>query len=609
MNWYFASGDLGFFWKEQIEVFSWLPQLFDQSYGFGFSHLFSLWLDYPFRLLLKLLYSVGLSWFIIEKLLWISVFTLAMYSSKKLTEYILGKNVFTWAAPVVYAANTYMLLLFGGGQLGVAWAYSFSPFVLLRFIQFIDQRLRIKDGIVNGLFFALLVMFDLRLAYLLSGAVALYYGLMIVDQRLRRVSIVYHLSLIFNLFVIPLIVAGLVHAFWILPVLRVGGGTAGLGEELTSPGMLKFLSVADFSHALSLLHPNWPENLFGKVYFLQPEFLIIPLLAFAALTALAWKGQEAINNKQEEGQETISNKQAEGQEAISNKQQTRLLFTVYCPFFALLALVGAFFAKGVNEPFGGIYAWMFTHVPGFVMFRDPTKFYLYIAIGYSVLIPFTLQRGAVLIKDQGLKIKDKTNSLPSLIINHLSFIVFILFWLFTLRAVFTGEVKGNFRPTQLLPEYVQLKDLLVADTIPSRTLWIPQKENYAYFSDMHPILATDSAFVKDPLFIQKISQMGVRYVIVPSDVYKRLFLTDYRFDPSARTGLIDKLQQTSLKQNASFGDIAVFENDRFVFEQITPAVVAKQQQLANTGTLVSVIAIVLFLGYLLWERWTVNSKQ
>ena len=35
-------------------------------------------------------------------------------------------------------------------------------------------------------------------------------------------------------------------------------------------------------HALSLLHPNWPENLFGKVYFLQPEFLILPILAFSA---------------------------------------------------------------------------------------------------------------------------------------------------------------------------------------------------------------------------------------------------------------------------------------------------------------------------------------
>ncbi len=57
----------------------------------------------------------------------------------------------------------------------------------------------------------------------------------------------------------------------------------GLDNDLTNPGMLHFLSFADFSHTLAFLHPNWPENLFGKVYFLQPEFLLLPVIAFSAL--------------------------------------------------------------------------------------------------------------------------------------------------------------------------------------------------------------------------------------------------------------------------------------------------------------------------------------
>ncbi len=519
MNWYFASGDLDFFWGEQIQSLSWLPQVFHAEKGFGLNALLSLWLDYPFRLLLKLLSSVGLSWFIIEKLLWISVFALAMYSSKKLAEYVLGKNVFIWLAPVIYAANTYMLLLFAGGQLGVSWAYAFTPWVLLKFIQTIDVQKMFswRQGIINGLFFALLIIFDLRFAYL----TLLMIGLCAAFRRRLPLSS----------WVISFLTAGLAHAFWILPAIFVGGGTTGLGEEFTNPGMLKFLSVADFSHALSLLHPNWPENLFGKVYFMQPEFLVLPLLAFGALV---WKGR---------------------------------------PFFVLLALAGAFFAKGVNEPFGGIYAWMFAHVPGFVMFRDPTKFYLYIAIAYSLLIPYILQ-----------KINKK-----------IVYIFFVLFWVFTLRGF-------SIRVADMPREYVQLKDMLVADTIPSRTLWIPQRENYAYFSDMHPLLATESAFVNDPLFIQKISRMGVKYVIVPQDVNKRLFLTDYRFDQSLRTALIEALGKTSLKQSASFRDIAVFENDRFIFERNTPAVVAKQQKLANIGLVISVISLVIFGG-------TVSKKQ
>lgn len=569
MNWYFASGDLDFFWNEQMQSLSWFPQVFHAEKGFGLHALLSLWLDYPFRLLLKLLYSIGLSWFVIEKLLWISVFALAVYSSKKLAEYIVGKSLFSWLTPVIYTTNTYMLLLFGGGQLGVAWAYSFSPLVLLRFIQSIDQRLTIKDAIKNGLLLALLITFDLRLAYLILGAVALYYGLMIVDERLRRVSIFYHLSLIFNLFVIPLIVAGLVHTFWILPVLLTGGSTASLGGEFTSSGMLKFLSVADFSHALSLLHPNWPENLFGKVYFLQPEFLVLPLLAFTALAARLKINDERL---------TINNKKANNSPSLIINQLS------FIRYFSLLALAGAFLAKGVQEPFGGIYAWMFTHVPGFVMFRDPTKFYLYIAIGYSILVPYTFYCLSHALKDFRYK----------QFIVYCLLTVFVFYWLFTIRAVFMGVVKGNFRPTLLPQEYVQLKDMLVADRTPSRTLWIPQRENYAYFSDMHPVLATDSAFVKDPLFTQKISQMGVRYVIVPIDVNKRLFLNDYRFDPSRRIALIEALGKTSLVQNTAFRDIAVFENDQFVFEQTTPAVVAKQQKFANIGLVMSIISLGFF---------------
>ena len=172
---------------------------------------------------------------------------------------------------------------------------------------------------------------------------------------------------------ISVLIAVLVHSFWVLPVALGGSSAAALGEEFTNPGMLKFLSVADFSHAISLLHPNWPENLFGKVYFMQPEFLVLPVIAFASLLFI---------------KPTTKNKQ---------------LIT----YFSLLALIGAFLAKGVQEPGGAVFQWMFAHIPGFVMFRDPTKFYVYIALGYSILIPFTLER--------------ITKKSSQFIIHHLSF--------------------------------------------------------------------------------------------------------------------------------------------------------------------------------------------
>ncbi len=491
--WYFASGDLEFFWKEQLQVLSWLPQVFREDIGFGFNMLLSLWLDYPFRIVLKILSGMGLSWFIIEKLLWLSVLLLAVYSSYLLASRILGKNVFTYLAPVIYATNSYFLLLFSGGQLGVAFAYAIAPFVLMKFLQ--------GKAIANGLWLALLVVFDLRIAYLVVGAIVLY---LILEKKF---SSFYSLG-------ISLAVAASVHLYWILPTVLASRGTAGLGEQFTNPGMLKFLSFADFSHTLALLHPNWPENLFGKVYFLQPEFLLLPIIAFSAL--------------------------------LFREQKIR--------FFALLALVGAFFSKGVQEPLGGIFQWMFTYIPGFVMFRDPTKFYVLTAIGYSVLIPFALKRMNKMIL----------------------YICFILFWIFTVRAI-------NVRPVQLPQEYVQLKNLLVSDAVPSRTLWIPQKENFAYFSDIHPILISTATASIDS---------SVKYVIVPTDVNKRIFLNDYKFDLSVRTKLIDELGLT-LNRNPSFRDLAVFENPDFTQMQSTvPAIAVKQQRLANVGLLASIVSLV-----------------
>lgn len=512
MNWYFASGDLGFFWEEQIQAFSWLPQVWKADLGYGLNGLASLWLDYPFRIVMKLLSTFGLSWFFVEKLLWVLVFTLAIYSSYKLTKSLIGT--------LIYSTNTYFLLLFAGGQLGVALAYALSPLVLMALVKWRSIR--------AGLLLALLVLFDLRIAYLVIIS-AIAYGLRSV---------------------VPLLVAASVHLYWILPTIFAG---TDIGEQFTNPGMLKFLSFADFSHAISLLHPNWPENLFGKVYFMQPEFLVIPILAFVSLLF-------------------VSRLRVTGDEfgiikATVNPQQiTRNRIT----YFTLLALIGSFFAKGVNEPFGEIYRWMFLHIPGFVMFRDPTKFYLFTAIGYSVLIPFVLSR----VTSYGLRVT--------------GIILFIIFWIFTLR--------GFQLPVAFMhPEYIHLKNLLVSDPVPSRTLWIPQKEGFAYFSDVHPILtATDSGVIDS----------SVKYIIVPPDVNRRIFLDNYTFDPSARQDIIEQLQTLPLKRNESFRELAVFENTNFTRMQNTAGEIAhKQQRLAHVGTVLSAITLVgLFV-------WLIMSKR
>ncbi len=542
MNWYLSSGDLDFFWKEQIQHLSWIPNVFRTDVGFGWSGIMSLWLDYPFRLVLKLLSAIGLSWFFIEKLLWMAVFIIAAYSSYCLAKYILKSRLSSWLASFIYIANTYFLLLFSGGQLGVALAYAFAPFVLFRFIESLDtKKPTIKKAITNGLWLTLLIIFDLRLAYLAFGVIFLY---QIISRRfhIRSTSI-------------SVLVAMAVHAFWILPTIMTQTGPSVMGEDFTNPGMLRFLSFADFSHTISLLHPNWPENLFGKVYFLQPEFLLIPLVAFCSLLFIT----QAKNKK-------------------------------HILFLGLLVLIGAFFAKGTQPPFGGIFTWCFQHIPGFIMFRDPTKFYMLTAIGYSVLIPFTLSK----------------------INKYFVYALFGVFWLILLRAVATGEVKGNFQPIQLPQEYVQLKDQLVQDTKSSRTLWIPNKENFAYYSDIHPVLQMNQLFKDMSLselatvatssaFLETLNNAGVKYVIVPMNIEGKIFMRDYKYNNDLRMSIVNALKSTPLKQNANYVDIAVFENPQFQDMKITvPDIVQTQQYYANVGVLISVVVFIVIVIFIVW---------
>lgn len=533
---YFAAGDGPFYFTETIRRLGWFPVIWRADEGFGANHGFRLWYDYLLQLVIKILSSVGLNWWWIDKLLWFGAIAVALYASYTFGKYFF-KKPYVYLVPVVYVVNTYFLLLFSGGQLGVTWGYALSPLVLLKFIEATEKKLTVSRAIQNGLWLSLLIAFDLRLAYLVLGAIVMY---MIISIAKKGFS----LGLTFGL---PLVVAAGIHAFWILPELFAGAGVGQLEEPLTNPGMLRFLSFADFSHALSLLHPNWPENLFGKVYFLQPEFLALPILAFASLLFL----KQITDNR------------------------------CRITFFALLALIGAFLAKGVQEPFGVIYQWVFTHIPGFVMFRDPTKFYVYIALGYSVLIPFALER----VKKKVL------------------FLVFVVFWIFTLRAVFMGDVRGNFRPMQLPQEYVQLKNLLVADSVPSRTLWIPQREKFAYASDTHPLLYADQLFpgasvsavialTKTPDFMATLEAAGVRYVIVPLDVEQRLFLNDYKYDGQEREALVASLTQTPLVQNPAFQAAAVFENNQFTFVSEHPMSIARQQKLTDIGLVISVIFLI-----------------
>ena len=104
---------------------------------------------------------------------------------------------------------------------------------------------------------------------------------------------------------------------------------------------------------------------------------------------------------------------------------------------------------------------MFAHVPGFVMFRDPTKFYTLVALSYSVLIPYSIWRMYDWIN---AKVKSpafvktmagKQNLLPNLFL-----ILNTLYLILLIRPVWMGELGGTFKSKEVPREYLELKNFI-----------------------------------------------------------------------------------------------------------------------------------------------------
>jgi hypothetical protein len=178
-------------------------------------------------------------------------------------------------------------------------------------------------------------------------------------------------------------------------------------------------------------------------------------------------------------------------------------------------------------------------------------------------------------------------------------------------------VGGNFRPKQLPNEYNILKNLIISDAQPYRTLWLPSGEKFAYSSPAHPILTGDSLWknasigalltiISKKEFSEKISNAGVKYIIIPMDVEKRIFLTDYKFDPNLRNTLIQEMKGAGFQILENFGDLAVFINPVFEFKRSIPSYIKQQEYWSNIGIGISGSTLVFALGLLFFLR---NKKH
>ncbi len=388
---------------EKLWSWPWLWNSKDHD-GLGVNTIDTLW-GWIQELFFGSLTKLGASWSIVAIIFGtVLVFLFSWFGiGKLLYGYKLNKQA-VFIGRLFFLTNTYLLLLVDGGQLNLAVAYSLLPFA----IYYLDKK------IYKFTLATLLISFlDLRIIYILCITVVIH---LLFNAR----NLGHYLKLG--------VVTGTVligsHAYWIFSAIMSRGPM--LPQTYTRSAQVLNLSFADISHALTLRQPHWWQNIYG--YTRHPEwyFWLIPIIAFSSL--IFYKKNKIIS------------------------------------FWSCVGIVGIFLVKGFNTPLSGFYLWAFNNVPGWNLFRDPTKFYFLICLSFSVLWSFA------------------TNYLTK---KHSWIVVGLsVFLLMIASPVYLGKMTGLFSTPRDEKDYKSLASYLELSS-PGKIVWFPQKPPVGYSDPDH----------------------------------------------------------------------------------------------------------------------------
>jgi hypothetical protein len=427
-----VAADYHFWYEEELAHLFSLPQVwrnFLGTEGLGQNAISTLWL-WPAVIIYSMFTKLGFGFSILTRLLGvIPTVLVGVYGINRLLKHYKISKWARFVGSLFFLTNTYFLLLIDGGQLFIAMAYSLLPLSYLLFLECIQDS-KIQSIIKFSLATLVLSIFDIRIVSLLLLLVSLKFIFDIFTKS--RIGKSAYLKAGLAAFVI---LFGF-HAYWLLPALVARVSVLSGISDLSSQADL--LTFSTLGNSMLMLQPHWFKNVFGQLTQIKAEFVVIPILAFAALSF------------------------------------TKIKKTV--AFWATVALISIFLGKGASDPLPGIYPWLLNNFPGFSIFRDSTKFYFPIAFSYSVLIGFTVNS---ILKKKWLTVNAKW--FKSVFVFSL-----IAYFLFLARPVWTGKMTGLFSIPAYLSEHQEVRDFLEDDQDFGRVLWIPNSTPLAYSSPNHP---------------------------------------------------------------------------------------------------------------------------
>lgn len=423
-----SYGDWGFFFQETQQelmkfgevwnnnsfgkVFFSLP-MFPVYFIFGYLAKF-----FPFSVSERLVYA------------WPSIL-FALVGSYYLGKYITKSRLGGFVASVVFTFNTYFIIL-RAGHLTLAVSFAIAPLLLYFYIRAFKES-NVLFSFISAILLTLSSYYEFRAFYIVFWSLAFLAFFLFLDKfhttKGKLLSKNNLKSLLLS--IVPFGIVIIMNFFWIVPIFF----TNTISSSGTFTNNLFGNSFMSISSAMTLFHPFWTYSI-PSFFTKQPVFVfmwIIPITAF-----LGW---------------------------MLNRKNRLLLY------FAFISILGIILVKQANMPFPGFYHWMFNNFPGFYAYRESSKFYYFIALGYSVL----LASFSVWISQKFKK------GIRRRISNVLVGVIVFIFLINTV-PILTQEIGTLYVPKEIPQDYLQFKDKLSLDEDYFNILWVPMDSRWGFYS-------------------------------------------------------------------------------------------------------------------------------
>lgn len=446
------------------------------------------------------------------------------------------KPRFAFVGSLVFMFNT-PFLFNHAGPLTIGVVFALTPLLLHYFIKFYYNP-QLKNGIILGILTSISIYYELRCTLLVGFIMASYllYKLITTKRSFKLILKQFILFIPVGLLIL------LLNLFWIIPYIFSSKDIT-FSDRLTQ-GL--FTTFSSLSNALTLTHPFWTGSRPSK-FIVQDIPLyswIIPILAFGGIF---------ITKKIKKNKDIV--------------------------FWSLIALLGIILVKQVNEPFIDLYPWIFENIPGFAAFRESSKFYVFIAVGYAVLIPFTVKTLLKIIN------KNRVKVLISIVI----YIIPILIFLFNSVPLLKGDFRTMYIERNIPEDYSKLSKFINDQNQYFRTLWFPTSSRWSIQTSKNPILNAvalnkgewlnqlsnngdtnetlrdkSTNLLKNFTSDDALDSLSIKYVIIPLRDYENEddFFKDYGNDRQYYINILDNIPYLK-KLDIDLKDIIVYENDSY----------------------------------------------